>query len=454
MDHLPVELISHIFIFGCDFAGFYGFIASGFHSPLLNDPLKGIEESDPTWDRFRVTITSVSKMWRRIAYSTAELWSIISIRLMKSQLDTPSSFLNACLENSKTRPLDIALYGIDCNQIMAMWEMLIPALTRCRSLHLIIPVRIFQFMTPLPTDLGLLEELSLTTNPTGGHGNFRRVKILPTPSHIPRLRRLRLTEVYDRMIAAAPLENLDEFALECHGTTSPSTVVRLRNIQHLALNSHLSSTQALESIEFPNLKTLEFYDEFIVRLIRAPNLIHITTEHMRFLPMLAPDTFPRLREVEIRDSRVHAWGADFQNLSHHQFMPSVEIFRLPRQNLAAFRISVSMLLDLGMNESTLQEDPNGLFPSLRTLYCTSISVDPGSSSEFRDLDDALSRTVHEYLNGLLIKLLQQRPMLSVVVPDGVMTPALMDTLAPELGSRVINSNAVSEAALMAAQSRF
>ncbi|KAF8307885.1 hypothetical protein DL93DRAFT_1976251 [Clavulina sp. PMI_390] len=445
MDRLPIELISHVFTLGCDFPSFYAFTRSQFHPPWSANPLAGIEGRDSYRDWFRVTITSVSRSWREIAYSTAELWSIIDIRLMGSSSDTPKAFVESCLKYSSTKPLDISLSGHEATRILAIWEAIAPALRRCRSLHLLVPSQAFHGMSPLPKDLDLLEEANFTA---GGlvHDHLRGIlssDIFSTPSSLPRLRRLRFRDLEEGMLSSSPLENLHDFTFESNIILKPSILARLREVRHLVLNCRFPREAGFKPLELPNLRTIELHNDLVVNLITAPKLLRLAAQGMGFSRMLKPETFPNVREVELQHSTLAIWPLyGFQDAPRHQLMPSVEIFRLPLQDLNSWRISVSMLLDpntAGTDAGVPHHPPVKFFPSLRILYCKEVS-----STTFLGPDEAHFNTVRQYLDGLLIQLLRQRPLLSVVVTDAIMTPGRMEVLAPELRERVANSDAELE----------
>ncbi|KAF8307887.1 hypothetical protein DL93DRAFT_2171483 [Clavulina sp. PMI_390] len=447
MNRLPIELISYIFTLGCDVAGFHAFVHSRVQS-WSRYPLRKIEDHDPSWDRYRVTITSVCKTWRGIACSTAELWSFLEIRCMRARSDTPSHFAKLCLKHSKSKPLDIFLYGAETIGIMNLWEAITPALPRCRSLHLIIPSEAFYFVTPLPKDLSLLEEATITADLSGYDSGVWSTAIFQSPSHLPRLRRLRCRDLHDLILTSAPLEGLHEFAFESHKTFDPSILTRLRNARHLVLNCRFARAVDFKPLDLPQLKSIEFSDEAIVDVIRAPNLIHLKTPVMSFAPMLKPNTFPSARELELRNSGLLVWSTNWQPLHsevtlQHQFMPSVEVFRLPPQDINTWRITLSMLLGpdtAGIGRRSSFHPPSRLFPSLRTLYCEKVGGYRIANTAFPRHDDPQFDTIHQPLDKLLIQLLRQRPLLSVVLADAIVTPARMDALAPDLRGRIANSD--------------
>ncbi|KAF8307886.1 hypothetical protein DL93DRAFT_2101036 [Clavulina sp. PMI_390] len=452
MDRLPIELVSHIFTFGCGFAGFEAFVRSQFHS-WSPDPLKGINNRDPVWNRFRIAITSVSKLWREIAYSTAELWSFIDIKLMESASDTPEFFVEICLRHSKNKALDIFLYGADIAQIMTIWRLITPALLRCRSLHMIIPSEALYYTTPLPNELNLLEEADFTFDISEYDVGITGAKFFSTSSHLPRLRRLKLRDVYEGMIESAPLQSLCEFTFERYSTIfRPAIFARLSEARHVVLNCRFARKLGFKPIALPHLESIEFGDDTVAELIRAPNLLHLSTKALGFIPMLASNTFPRVREITSRSSGRSIWPTSWEGSqteesdlpTQHLFMPSVEVFRLPAQDINTWAISLSILIDSGtadINTGPSPHPPSRLFPALRTLYCEEVGGNATANTSFPSPDDPYFETIHEYIDELLIQLLRQRPLLSIVVAAAIMTPDRMESLAPEMRGRVANSDA-------------
>ncbi|KAF8308502.1 hypothetical protein DL93DRAFT_2158975 [Clavulina sp. PMI_390] len=444
MDRLPIEIISHIFLIGCNVAGFSAFARCRVHSwdPY---PRGRTQTFDPSWDRFRLTITSVSKPWRAIAYSTPELWSIIAVEIMGLNSDTPFDFIKACLNRSKNRPLDIFLEGFNTKQIMAIWKIVALTLPRCRSLHLTIPSQTFQLVIPLPKNLNLLEEMNFSPN-TPGQVNSSQ-PIFPTPSHVPRLRQLRLGSTAGTMIPHAPMESLHDFCIDGYDIIlQPSILTRLSQARRLVLACYFIDDMGFKPVELAGLEELEFDDSNIVDLIRAPRLIRLTTATLRFMLTMKPDTFPLVRELMIRFSPEEVWpgeweGPEPKDMPQHQLMPSVEIIRLPSRDIDIWQTVLSMLL--GSENTSIKTTDRShhsfwYFPSLRTLYCNESGGCPTIVRENSTPGDPDVNIIHERIDNILVRLLQQRPLLTVVVTDVVITPARIHVLPLELQQRIVN----------------
>lgn len=133
METLPIELVSSIFLMGCERLG---------KTALL---------------RHRLSISAVCSSWRAIALSTQPLWSLIHV-YPTSNSSTPSalSLLRMHLERAHNVSLDVMLFPmaahISDTNLASLWDAISKHLPRCQSLGIfgdIYPNIILPFRVPM-----------------------------------------------------------------------------------------------------------------------------------------------------------------------------------------------------------------------------------------------------------------------------------------------------------------
>ena len=189
--HLPIELISQIFI-SC--LPERALDQDACRISLLWDPLD-CRYIQP----FNIVLGAISRAWRRIAWSTPGLWSILPIRLHRFDSQAYKDLVLEWFRRSGHTPLDVAIaYGMNfcipptlTEENLDLWRPLIDIANGCssrwRTIKIKAPQRMLRYITGDGEDTCVpqsLEVFSISEGPWRSADPFSLTNSKPAPSQL------------------------------------------------------------------------------------------------------------------------------------------------------------------------------------------------------------------------------------------------------------------------------
>jgi len=188
--HLPIELVSQIFI-SC--LPDQALDQDACRISLLWDPLdcRCIQP-------FNIVLGAISQAWRRIAWSTPGLWSVLPIRLHRFDSQAYKDLVLEWFRRSGHTPLDVAIaYGMNfcmrpklTEENVDLWRPLIDMVNGCssrwRTIKIKAPQRMLRYITGDGEDTCVPQSLEVLSIPEGACSAhpFSLTNAKPAPSQL------------------------------------------------------------------------------------------------------------------------------------------------------------------------------------------------------------------------------------------------------------------------------
>ncbi|KAF8312909.1 hypothetical protein DL93DRAFT_1210458 [Clavulina sp. PMI_390] len=375
MEHLPVELIAEILVFGVESFNVYR-------------PKESLQ--------FRLAVSAVNATWRTISLSTPRLWSSITVlRYMRDegsdlgQIYRWLSPIQAQIERSGNASLSIRVYTLRSLQpaIHALSNIILPVLWRCRYLEIQESHSALKELFPMQGPCPLLRELRIYLIWQGEERRAHSASSLfsysstttsyPSPLSVwaPLLQKIVLTDVCKpSLLSSIPSSTLLDVTLRLP-PTSEDIIIKWESLVNFFL---------------PCANTLQYLS------IKGP------------LPTLSPGDSP------IIFKRLHSFTTDCINFPRYivapvprfdDWVPSSLISQINELSVFDFGSEITQLLTKMALKGPLEQ----LFSSVRFL-----KLDLSDSFVGWDSDPKVA--------SALLKLLQARPTLKSSVSEGILRP--------------------------------